>query len=141
MESSSSSSSYSTNNRYSNFPPLMNDGRTIISSHQPEPVMKKKIMNDNQLTTNWEYRQYLIKNGENIIHQNFIDYSNDMGYVKRHHDIQFSNKPYKYESIMDDKEVFGVETTDLKDLYLSREQLESRKMAPTITQEQLLYFR
>jgi hypothetical protein len=41
---------------------------------------------------------------------------------------------------MDKREPFGYTTSDMKDLYLSRNELQSRMVAPDITQAQLLAF-
>jgi hypothetical protein len=41
---------------------------------------------------------------------------------------------------MDTREPFGYAPSDLKDVYLSREALQSRMIAPEITQEQFLAF-
>ena len=48
--------------------------------------------------------------------------------------------PYLYANYMDSTPVLGVDQSDLKQNYLSREQLNSRKIAPAITQEQLLFY-
>jgi hypothetical protein len=42
--------------------------------------------------------------------------------------------------VMDTREPFGYVQSDLKDMYLSRDQLQARMVAPEITQEQLLAF-
>ena len=51
---------YSTNNQYSEFPPMMKDGRSIVSSWQPESHINKEIKKQNNIKSNWEYpRPYL----------------------------------------------------------------------------------
>jgi hypothetical protein len=50
------------------------------------------------------------------------------------------NVPFMYSSVMDTREPFGYVQSDLKDVYLSREALQSRMVAPEITQEQILAF-
>ena len=50
------------------------------------------------------------------------------------------NVPFMYSSVMDTREPFGYAPSDLKDVYLSREALQSRMVAPEITQEQILAF-
>ena len=75
---------------------------------------------------------------------NFTESANDVGYFKRYYDINTENKkeypknPYVYLSNMDNREVLGVKHSDLKQVYLTREQLNSRKVSPVITQEELL---
>jgi hypothetical protein len=46
-----------------------------------------------------------------------------------------------YSSILDKSMPFGTASSDLKTIYLTREELESRKVAPTINQEDLLNFK
>ena len=139
-----SSLGYNTNNKYEGFPPLMSDGRSITASWQPEAVINNDMIVNNNIKTNWEYRQYLIHNSKEIINYNFTEASNDVGYYKRYTEAPkisedvYHSTPYLYSSIMDDKKVLGVKNSDLKQLYLSREQLESRKVSPVITQDQLL---
>jgi len=49
--------------------------------------------------------------------------------------------PYLYESFMDNSKPFGSTNSDLKETYLSREQLQARKITPSITQEELLNYK
>ena len=44
--------------------------------------------------------------------------------------------PYLFSSITDRTRPEGYSTSDMKELYLSREQLEARKIAPAIPQTQ-----
>jgi len=123
---------YSTNNIYEGYPPLMSDGRTIVSSYQPEAVLNNKIIKDNQIESNWQYRKFLTENGLSIMKQNFKEASNDVGYVKRFNDFNYNTMPYLYKSYDDNIKPFGYQTSDLKDLYLSREELDSHRIAPTV---------
>jgi hypothetical protein len=50
------------------------------------------------------------------------------------------NTPFMYSSVMDQRQPFGYTTGDMKELYLSRNELQARMVAPEITQEQLLTF-
>jgi hypothetical protein len=124
---------YSTNNIYDGYPPLMFDGRTITASYQPEAVYNEKLILDNGIKTNWQYRKYLIDNGTQIIKQNLKEASNDVGYVQRFTDLGNNSMPYLYKSYNDANKPFGYQTSDLKELYLSREQLDARRLAPTVT--------
>jgi hypothetical protein len=124
----------------------MSDGRALISSYQSNEVINNNILKNSGITSNWKYRQYLTKNAKEIIHYNFTEACTDAGYYSRVIEptpvaVQKPyNPPYLYANYMDNTPVIGVETTDLKQSYLSREQLNSRKIAPTITQEQLLMY-
>jgi hypothetical protein len=50
------------------------------------------------------------------------------------------NTPFMYSSVMDQREPFGYTTSDMKELYLSRSDLQARMVAPEITQEEILKF-
>ena len=69
---------------------------------------------------------------------NFDEASNDIGYVKRDYEPNQPSNPFLYKSFLDNSRPFGYETSDLKETYLSREQLNARKVSPAITQEQLM---
>jgi hypothetical protein len=78
---------------------------------------------------------------------NFRESSTDVGYFKRPIDIPsiqsnlaqgIQNTPYKYNSIVDKTKPLGYQTSDLKEMYLTREQLEARKVSPVVTQEYIL---
>jgi len=126
-----SSLGYDTNNKYPFFPPLMNDGRSVISSWNPESIINDKIRNENGIKTNWEYRNYLIKNAVNIMNKNYNETANDTGFMYPKQTTTTSNSPFLYSSINDKKTPVGFESSDLKEIYLNREQLYSRKCAPT----------
>ena len=137
---------YKTNNKYPQFPPLMNDGRSITASWQHDAVTNATLIKDNNIRSNWEYRQYLTKNADKVAEQNFRESSNDLGYNNRFATVpniqsnQFygASGPAMYASILDDKQVLGHTTSDLKTTYLTREDLQSRKFSPVITQAQFI---
>jgi len=142
-----SSLGYHTNNKYSNFPPLMSDGRAIVASWQPESIINAELIETNKIKSNWEYRQYLQKNAKQIMEYNFHESANDTGYYKRPIDVPSIQSnvvngphkaPYLFTSGLDSTKPFGYASSDLKEMYLSREQLESRKISPVITQDKLL---
>jgi hypothetical protein len=142
-----SSLGYATNNKYPGFPPLMSDGRSITTSWQPEAVINDDLIQSNNLRSNWQYRKYLINNAKDIMEYNFRESSNDVGYYKRPIDLpnMQSNKvtnmngaPYNFNSVLDNTKPFGYQTSDLKEMYLSREQLDARKISPVITQSDLI---
>uniref|UniRef100_A0A6C0DQE4 Uncharacterized protein n=1 Tax=viral metagenome TaxID=1070528 RepID=A0A6C0DQE4_9ZZZZ len=137
---------YNTNNKYPSFPPIMNDGRAIVASYQPEAVANDELIKKNNIGSNWEYRQFLTKNALAIINQNFTETSNDMGYYKRFADAPIANNtydttntvPYLYKSYSDNNKPKGYVTSDLKTEYLSREQLNSRLSSTVITQDEFI---
>jgi len=137
-----SSLGYNTNNKYPAFPPLMSDGRAVTATWQPESTINADLIQSNGIKSNWEYRQFLIKNSKMIMEYNFREASNDVGYYKRPMDLptiqsnqvaSLEHPPYKFTSTLDKTQPKGYTTSDLKEVYLTREQLDSRKVAPTVT--------
>jgi hypothetical protein len=139
-----SSLGYNTNTKYPIFPPLMNDGRSLIASHQPEAIINKQLIDESGMTTNWHYRKFLTSNAREIMTVNFTEACNDCGYYKRMREPSIEQEnarittPHLYSSYVSSEPAFGVQNSDLKQLYLSREQLNSRKVSPVITQSELL---
>jgi hypothetical protein len=137
---------YKTNNKYPQFPPLMSDGRAITASWQHDAVANAKIIETNNIRSNWEYRKYLTKNAADVMEQNFRESSNDLGYTNRFatapniqsNQVSGMSAPVMYASIQDNQTAFGNVTSDLKTNYLSREDLQSRKFSPVITQDQFI---
>lgn len=126
---------YSSNNIYDGFPPLMEDGRTITASHQPEAVLNNYLLKDTGINSNWEYRRYLTNNSTQIVSQNRLSSMNDIGYVKRYEDITTNFTTPKIQHSYVESEP---QKSDLKNIYLSREQLNSKLVAPEMTQYELL---
>jgi hypothetical protein len=139
-----SSLGYNTNTKYPIFPPLMSDGRALTAAYQPEAVINKQLIEESGMTTNWQYRKYLTTNAREIMTVDFTEACNDCGYYKRvreptnEDEKGYLTNPRLYSSYTSNEPAFGVVDTDLKQLYLSREQLNSRKVSAAITQDQLL---
>jgi hypothetical protein len=142
-----SSLGYNTNNVYPQFPPNMSDGRAIVASWQPEAVLNNDLLKQSGVRTNLDYRRFLTHNAIDIMTYNMTEACNDVGYYKRFakaedmgsNAVAFTaNGPHIYSSINDNTPVMGVRHSDLKVDYLTREQLNSKKISPTITQEELL---
>ena len=134
---------YNTNNKYPEFPPLMSDGRSITATWQPESTINADLLSKHKIQSNWEYRNYLTQNAKEIMKYNFRESSTDVGYYKRPIDVpsiqsnlvnNINNKPFLYTSVAQKIKPTGYQSSDLKDLYLSREELDSRKVSPVIRQ-------
>ena len=67
-----------SNNIHFNFPPIMNDGRNW-ASWQPEAVINNRIQAQENIHTNWGYRQYMVKNGLEIMKYNSMESCYDLG--------------------------------------------------------------
>ena len=123
-----------SNNIHFNFPPIMNDGRNY-SSYQPGTVLDEKIKKQENIITNSDYRAYLQKNTDNIIKTNQLNACNECSscpYVNKnmHENIDTKNQQYIFNSILSNDQPYGYENSDLKNIYLSRQQLEAKMHAP-----------
>ena len=130
---------YHTNNRFPEFPPMMSDGRALISSWQPEAVVNDRIIKDNNIKSNWQYRRFIKQHANEILEYNLQEACNDTGYFVANPQRNPVGEPYLYKSVDDNTKVLGLEhNSDLKELYLSRERLDARKIAPSMTQAELI---
>jgi len=124
-----------SNNMDFNFPPIMMDGRNF-ATWQPDAVINNRIQKQTGIQTNWQYRQYLQKNGNEIMNCNTDLACYDLGldiHIKTNK-TPSSNVPHKFKNVFDtNKPGFGYCNSDLKNPYLSREQLNSRLIAPSIS--------
>lgn len=132
-----SSLGYKSNNKYPIFPPLMADGRSVISSWDTESVLNSQIRKNNDIHTNWDYRQYLTKNANKLMEYNFNETANDTGHIFLPESKNNSNSPLLYGSIYEKSASTDMNNSDLKNIYLTREQLYSRKCAPSIRESDL----
>jgi hypothetical protein len=123
-----------SNNIHFNSPPIMNDSR-IWSSWQADAAVNNRIQQKEGITNNWNYRQYLQQNGLQIMNYNTKEACYELG-LDPH--VQTGktpsdNVPYTFRSTFDtSRPGFGYCNSDLKNPYLSREQLNSRLIAPSI---------
>jgi hypothetical protein len=123
-----------SNNIHFNYPPIISDGR-LFTSYQPEAVINERIQQSANINSNWSYRRYLQENGVKIMNYNNLEACSIMG-LEQHtinNDTPSSNVPFKFKSMFDTSTPgFGYCNSDLKSPYLSREQLNSRLVTPSI---------
>lgn len=123
-----------SNNIHFNFPPIMADGRNF-AQWQADAAVNNRIQQKEGITNNWNYRQYLQQNGLQIMNYNTTEACYELG-LDPH--VQTGktpsdNVPYTFRSTFDtSRPGFGYCNSDLKNPYLSREQLNSRLVAPSI---------
>lgn len=132
---------YQMNNQYEHFPPLMNDGRSVLASWQPGTMNNENIIEQNSIKSNWQYRSYLMNNSETIRAQLFRDALNDIGYSARHEAPDTGSLfqiPKIYSSINEPVSHREASVSDLQNIYLSREQLQSKQVVPSLTQAELI---
>jgi hypothetical protein len=123
----------------------MSDGRSIQASWQPEAVRNNAIIQENNIKSNWQYRQYLTHHATDIMRMDMTDAANDVGYYQRYLDLnQEDNYPkglnQPYTQNVARTPGYIDHSSDLKNSYMSREQLESRMISPVITQAELLKY-
>ena len=128
-----------SNNIHFDFPPIMSDGRNF-ATWQPGAFVNEEIKVRENIKTNWQYRQYLTNNADNIIKYNQLAACDQCCYCppKYGNNKEMSNTPFLYKSCTESSQPYGYENSNLKKLYLDKYQLQARLVTPVITQEQLL---
>jgi hypothetical protein len=128
-----------SNNIYPGFAPLMSDGRNFSNWH-PGATINENLKEENNISTNWQYRKFLTNNADKIIRTNQLEACDQCcGCPARYGDNQpLSNTPFLYKSCVDKQTPYGYETSDLKNSYLTDYQLQCRMVAPILTQDQYL---
>lgn len=129
-----------SNNIHFDFPPIMADGRNY-ATYQPGSKISDDIRKSAGITTNWQYRQYLVNNADAIIKTNQLEACDQCCACPARLNTlpkDEKNSPFLYKSCIESTAPYGYETSDLKNMYLSKTQLECRRFTPVITQAQLL---
>ena len=143
-----------SNNIHFNFPPIMADGRNF-ASWQPGSVVNEKIREESGIKSNWQYRKYLMENADQIIKYNQLGACEECSSSVASYggEEKLNGSPFLYNSNLVNSQTqagqtqagqtqagqpFGYENSDLKNSYLSRQQLQERMVTPVITQEQIL---
>ena len=123
-----------SNNIDFNFPSLMSDGRNW-AQWSPSAVVNERIQMKEGIQTNWGYRQFLQNNGIQIMNYNNQEACYTLGLDPHVNSDKTpsDNVPFTFKGIFDtSKPGFGYCNSDLKNPYLSREQLNARLIAPSV---------
>jgi len=126
-----------SNNIHFNLPPLMSDGREY-STFDPSCLANDELRKSLGIKNNYDYRQWLMQNGNVIIKKNRLAACDDCSECVKSARQAPKTQKYLFKNCADDSRPYGYETSDLKNLYLSSQSLNSRMSAPILTQEQLL---
>ena len=138
-----------SNNIHLDFPPIMHDGRNY-ANWQPGSVINDRLRNEANIKSNWEYRRYLCNNADTIIKVNQLSACGDCCANTAQYTSQTTttngatttqtsnNSPYLFKSCMDSTKPFGYQNSDLKNMYLSDVNLQSRMVTPVFSQAELL---
>ena len=107
----------------------MDDSR-LFSDYYSSVLNDEMLKRNNNVKNNSDYRHYLQINAQSIISNNQLNACNECSvcpyYSKTNLEI---NKltPYIFDHTLSNIRPYGYETSDLKELYLSRQQLDSQK--------------
>jgi len=117
-----------SNNIHFNFPPLMEDSR-LFSNYYSSVLNDSVFQNNKNIKNNSDYRKYLQVNADTIIKNNqyvsILECGTNINYNSAVSDsIQ---TPYIFNSILSRDQPYGYETSDLKNIYLSKQQLDAQK--------------
>jgi hypothetical protein len=106
------------------------------SSWSPGTEANTALLQQAKITSNWKYRQYLQRNASHIMEHNSmqtIDTSGVNPYSMVNAD-KASSSPYLFESSYDNRyPMVGMQTSDLKQAYIKKEQMSGRMIAPSIS--------
>lgn len=127
-----------SNNIIFDSPPIMSDGRNF-TSWQPTAIINDRIQKSEGISDNFNYRQYLQNNSLKIMDYNTIETCYDLGldpHIEKYK-TPANNVPHKFKNVFDmTRPGFGYSNSDLKNPYLSREQLNARLLSPSINLKQ-----
>ena len=104
------------------YPGIVQDGR-FFTNYSPSAVLNDKIKADNRITTDREYRTYLINNAESLMNYNFKTSGTSLG----------RTYPYTFYDVNDRSLPPGYESSIPKNLYLTREQLVANETRPMLS--------
>ena len=127
-----------SNNIHFDYPPLMSDGRQYTNWNSACSD-NERVINNNNIKTNYQYRQYLIKNGQSVMAQNQKRACDECGFCQ--FTQQYTPQPvgkHLYKSCSDMSQPYGYENSDLKKMYVSRQALQSRLHGPLLSQQGML---
>lgn len=120
---------------------IIEDNKTFVT-FQPGCKVNHDIREKHGINSNIEYRKYLTNNADSIIEYNQKQCINMTGTVNVKPFFsqisetimgnQNKNTPYLYQSCQSNEKPYGYEDSDLKKDFLSKQQLESRMISPSI---------
>jgi hypothetical protein len=123
------------NNNYYTIQPTQEIQGKSYGLWQPDALTNQKILTDSGVSSNWKYRQYIQKNANDIMKYNTMQAINTSG--NNPYTIlninPVNNTPYLYNSIHDtSKPSYGFRESDLKQEFLTKQQIKARMISPSI---------
>ena len=111
-------------------------GLPNYAAYQPESLVNTQLLKQNQINSSWKHRRYLQQNANNIRKYNSMEYIQASGnnpYIMIPNNISTANVPYRFKGVQDTSSpAIGLNNTDLKRDYVTKEQINARMIAPTI---------
>ena len=128
-----------SNNIHFKSPPIMQDGRNF-ATWQSGATINDNIRKQSGITQNWQYRKYLTDNADKIIKENQMGACDNCGdcRVNINDKTDYQTSPFIYTTENEKSQPYGYESSDLENLYLSKNDLQGRQVSPVYTQEQLI---
>jgi hypothetical protein len=127
-----------SNNVHPGFPAMMSDGQWA-TNWEPACAVNNALKKQVGISNNYQYRQYLITHADSIIEKNQMSAcDNCCACWENFNDRNKTTSKYIFKSCSDQAKPFGYQKSDLKNLYVSSKALESRLVAPIMTQAQML---
>jgi len=116
-----------SNNIHFNYPPIMMDGRNY-GTNLSHSIINDKIKFKNNIKSNYSYRQFLIKNAVALMNSNKIVACDDCGACLGQFNTYptTSTKKHIFIDPNDTTAPYGYETSNLKNMYLSRLKLNEK---------------
>ena len=117
-----------SHNIHFNYPPLMDDSR-LFSDYHSSVFNDKVLKENNNIKTNSDYRKYLQVNADAIIQNNQYISCIECGTTSNYKSEPSTSiqSPYIFSSILSRDQPYGYETSNLKNIYLSKQQLDAQK--------------
>jgi hypothetical protein len=113
------------NNQSVNMPGVVSDGR-LFTNYNADSIVTELTKQMNGLKSNEEYRRFLVQNTEAIMKQNYNQMAQENRTSYAHEQFDYGH-PHLYNSIQEDTKPHGYEDTEVKQMYLSRQQLDDKK--------------
>ena len=110
----------------------MNMNTTMCPSWQPQALLNNNMLQDSNITSNWKYRQYIQKNGSQIMKYNSMESINASGnnpYYGADANQSTSNIPHLYTSLQSETKGYN---SDLKKDFLKSQRIKARMVSPAI---------
>ena len=120
------------NNVFTNVPANMGDGRFLKDLKVDQDVLNKETMEQLNMKSNGDYRKYLQNNAGSIMNANSITSHSNTGNMIYFKPNDSHNPPFHYDNSLDTRQPAGYNDSDLKNYYLSREQLNRNMVSPSI---------